>query len=140
MTQYPYYHIVVPGLKKKRNGGKMESLTFFYDLLRNIIRFSYERGRIQSYLYLPSTTLVIQICIFFNSRLGRLICAIGHDGTVDAVALMKSSAHKRLCISGARDRALIIWDVDTITVRVCYLIFLFHLNFMNLNSDFLLNS
>ncbi|EFO27930.2 F-box domain-containing protein [Loa loa] len=50
-----------------------------------------------------------------NGKLGRLICAVGHDGTVDAVAMMKSSAHKRLCVSGARDRALIIWDVDTIT-------------------------
>ncbi|VDM19135.1 unnamed protein product [Wuchereria bancrofti] len=50
-----------------------------------------------------------------DGKLGRLICAIGHDGTVDAMAMMKSSAHKRLCISGARDRALIIWDVDTIT-------------------------
>ncbi|CAG9530656.1 unnamed protein product [Cercopithifilaria johnstoni] len=53
-----------------------------------------------------------------DGKLDRLICAVGHDGTVDAVALMKSSAHKRLCISGARDRALIIWDVDTITKGV----------------------
>ncbi|OZC11986.1 hypothetical protein X798_01167 [Onchocerca flexuosa] len=49
-----------------------------------------------------------------NGKLGQLICAVGHDGTVDAVTLMKSSACKRLCISGARDRALIIWDLDAI--------------------------
>lgn len=67
--------------------------------------------------------IFFQFLIFLIYRLGRLICAVGHDGTVDAVAMMKSSVHKRLCISGARDRALIIWDVDSIIVRIFYSFF-----------------
>lgn len=69
---------------------------------------------------------LLSLSFLLNYRLGRLICAVGHDGTVDAVSLMNSSAHKRLCISGARDRSLIIWDVDTITVRACYSVLIVH--------------
>lgn len=89
--------------------------------------------------YLNCSTLLFSD-FFLIDRLGRFIGAVEHDGTVDAVALMKSSAHKRLCISGARDRALIIWDVDTIIVRASYsflAVFIPNLS-MNLSSDLVL--
>ncbi|VDN23833.1 unnamed protein product [Gongylonema pulchrum] len=47
-----------------------------------------------------------------DNSLHRFVITTGHDGSVDAVALMQSSSHKRLCISGARDRALVVWDID----------------------------
>lgn len=39
MSQYPHYHIVVPGQKKLRNGGKMESVIFFFNILKSTLGF-----------------------------------------------------------------------------------------------------
>ncbi|VDN03876.1 unnamed protein product [Thelazia callipaeda] len=51
-------------------------------------------------------------------KLEEPVSASGHDATVDTVGLMKSSAHKRLCISGARDRALVLWDTDAVARKM----------------------
>ncbi|VDM38387.1 unnamed protein product [Toxocara canis] len=52
-----------------------------------------------------------------SDRLQRYVSVTGHLGTVDAIRLLETSAHKRLCITGSRDRSLIVWDVNKIAVR-----------------------
>ncbi|VDK46926.1 unnamed protein product [Anisakis simplex] len=51
-----------------------------------------------------------------DDRLGKYVSITGHDATVDAIRFVNTSAHRRLCITGARDRSLILWDVDKIAM------------------------
>uniref|UniRef100_A0A915ATU4 F-box domain-containing protein n=1 Tax=Parascaris univalens TaxID=6257 RepID=A0A915ATU4_PARUN len=50
-----------------------------------------------------------------NESLKRRVSVTGHLATVDAVRLMETPSHRKVCITGSRDRSLVVWDVNKIT-------------------------
>uniref|UniRef100_A0A0M3HPH8 F-box domain-containing protein n=2 Tax=Ascaris TaxID=6251 RepID=A0A0M3HPH8_ASCLU len=53
-----------------------------------------------------------------NGSLKRRVSVTGHLATVDAIRLMETPAHRKVCITGSRDRSLVVWDVNKIAKRV----------------------
>ncbi|VDD90814.1 unnamed protein product [Enterobius vermicularis] len=48
------------------------------------------------------------------TRLKQFTSVPAHHATVDAIKFFSSPSGRRLCISGSRDRSLILWDVENI--------------------------
>uniref|UniRef100_A0A0N5ASG1 F-box domain-containing protein n=1 Tax=Syphacia muris TaxID=451379 RepID=A0A0N5ASG1_9BILA len=55
--------------------------------------------------------------LWTKERLGQYLSALGHTATVDALQFFSSSDGSRFCVSGSRDRSLVLWDIENMVVN-----------------------